>query len=314
MQFEAFSHPKAKDLSTPPDDVVLHIPGKVTAVFDGASDALCRKLGDLPYGRVAAMAAAQEAAQLPGEAFHWSTEKILRRLSAAIANVVDPKAEGGPASTSATMAFETSDAFRIVALGDTGYRLNGNAVENIDLRPDLVSIPARVLLFKHLRKTHSALETENLSQLTIGRGFRSAIKTGHLTSSEADNIIAQAIQTAGLSSGIDEATDLLFNGLMTQHRLSNREDKALGYGILNGLDPMWSDAVDRVVSKRDIRTLEIFSDGYLAPPKDTTIAAWEAEHTALERSDPHHIDRLPAVKGSTKAKFFDDRTVAILSF
>ena len=64
MRFEALSRPKAHDLSTPPDDVLLHVPGKVTAIFDGATDARKRRVGGVPFGRAAAALAAARATSL----------------------------------------------------------------------------------------------------------------------------------------------------------------------------------------------------------------------------------------------------------
>ena len=314
MRFESFSHPKAKDLSTPADDVVLHIPGRVTAVFDGASDALRRQIRGVPIGRTAAIAVAQETALLPADAASWPVEAILSRLSAAIAEAVSPGTDGGPASTTAMIAFDTPDAMRLVGLGDTGFRVNGGIVENIDLLPDRVSVPARVSLFKLLRQRHSPQDAEELSQFAIGHGLQNAIQSGLIGPGEADEIISHSIETARLSGADDEIAELLSDGLRNQHKFSNRSDKRLGYGILNGREPICGNAIDRVIAKSDLRSLEIFSDGYLVPAKGSTVAEWEATHAALEQEDQHHIQAPQAVKGSTSSHFFDDRTVAILLF
>ena len=106
----------------------------------------------------------------------------------------------------------------------------------------------------------------------------------------------------------------LLIGLRHQHRFANNRDARLGYGILNGTPPICTTAVDRMLDRKAVTTLELFSDGYLAAPEQATISAWEAAHAHLEETDPHHTETPAAVKGSTSTHFFDDRTIAILGY
>lgn len=314
MRFEALSRPKARDLSTPPDDVILHIPGRVTAVFDGATDARKRRIAGVPFGRAAAIAAAQATAALPDEALGWPVERILCDLSAAVGRSVPPDTEGGPASTTAIIAFETPETIRLVGLGDSGYRINRGALENVDLMPDRASTAARVAIFRTLSVHHDAEETERLSQRYLGFGLDEAVTDGAIGSDDAGRIIAEAIAAARMPDAEDEIATLLSGGLRHQYRFANNREARLGYGILNGTEPICATAVDRMLDRDSVATLELFSDGYLMAPEQATIAAWEDAHAQLELTDPHHTNTPAAVKGSTFTHFFDDRTVAILGY
>lgn len=314
MRFEALSLPKARDLSTPPDDVLLHVPDRVTAVFDGATDARKRRINGVPFGRAAAMAAAQATARLPEEAVDWPADRILSELSAAVGRSVPPDTDGGPASTTAIIAFEMPDRIRIVGLGDSGFRINGGAVENFDLLPDRASIAARVALFRALRRAHDAEETEALSQRYLGFGLDLAVDEQAIGRTDAQAIIDLAIATADLPGAEGEIAELLSAGLRRQYLFANNPDTHLSYGILNGTEPICTTAVDRTLEREAVTTLELFSDGYLSAPSEASVAAWEDVHARLEAQDRHHIDAPAAVKGSSETHFFDDRTVAILGF
>lgn len=314
MRFEALSRPKARDLSTPPDDVLLHVPGKVTAIFDGATDARTRRVGGVPFGRAAAVAAAKATSLLPGEAAHWPVEKIMSELSAAVGRSVPPDTEGGPASTTAIIAFETESGIRLVGLGDSGVRLNGGLVESFAIPPDRASVPARVALFQTLRPRHNAEETEALSQRYLGIGLDQGVEDGAISREQAQGILDLAILAANLPGAEDEIAALLSGGLQRQYNFANSPEAHLGYGILNGDSPMCTGAVDRMLDRAEVVTLEMFSDGYLDAPAEVTVAAWEESHASLEARDFHHINDPAAVKGSTSTHFFDDRTIAILGF
>ncbi len=315
MIFESFSRPKARDYSVPPDDVTLHVPGRMTGVFDGASDSLGRRIGGVPIGRLAASTAARAAAQLPTEAAHWPATDILNHLSAAVGEYTETTPDNGPASTTALIAFEGSDSMRLVGIGDTGYRINGGKTCIDELAPDHVTIPARVQLFQHFQKLgETPMSCEALSQLCIGSGFLDATANGTLSQSTASQIIGRALEAISSAQVAEEVEQLLNNGLKAQFHFANAPDRHLGYGVLNGhvTDP--SHAIDVTIPYAGLTSIEIFSDGYLRPPEDVSIHAWEEIHARIEREDPHKISQTLAVKGSTKTQFFDDRTVAIMRF
>ncbi len=315
MKIEAFSHPKARDLSVPGDDVLLHLPGRMTGVFDGASDSLGRRINGVPVGRLAAMAAAQAAAALPAEAADWAARDILETLSRAVAAQVPTDADDGPASTTAMIAFEKTDGIRMLGIGDTGFRVNGGAAQIADLAPDRVSIPARVALFKLFLDRGEPMEKcEDASRACIGKGVNWAVNEGLLSQADAERILQGTLDQLAMPKAVDEASDLIRHGLQSQFRLANAEDAQLGYGVLNGSPLAMRHAIDQTIAHNGLASIEIFSDGYLAPPPMVSIDGWENQHADLETTDPYKISRSLAVKGSTPTAFFDDRTVAILRF
>ncbi|WP_435141872.1 hypothetical protein [Pseudopelagicola sp. nBUS_19] len=315
MKFEAFSHPKARDLSVPADDVLLHIPGHMTGIFDGASDSLGRRVHGVPIGRLAAMAAAHSASALPVEAANWPARDILEILSCDVGAKVPMNTGDGPASTTAMIAFNTPDGIRMLGIGDTGFRINGGDAKITDLAPDRASIPGRVTLFElFLSRGLPPLDCEMLSREGIGKGLDWAVSSGILSHVEADKVLQRALDQLALPQADEEAIHLIRHGLQSQHQLANVADAQLGYGVLNGTSPAMKYAVDEVIPYGGLVSVEIFSDGYLSPPPTVSIAAWENVHASLEQNDPHKIKIFPAVKGSSTTAFFDDRTVAIIQY
>ena len=261
MIFEAFSRPKARDLSVPSDDVLLHIPGRMTGVFDGASDSLGRRINGVPVGRLAAMAAAHAAAALPTSATTWTASEILSTLSAAIAAQVPTDPGEGPASTTAMIALFVPEGIRLLGIGDTGYRINGGPVCVTDLAPDRASIPARVALFELFRQRGLLAEDcEARARLCIGKGLDFAITSNMVSQSEADQILQIALSKLPATDASDDAIQLIRRGLQSQHQLANAVDAQLGYGVLNGDIPAIQYAIDQTFSIADLSTIEIFSD------------------------------------------------------
>jgi hypothetical protein len=93
-----------------------------------------------------------------------------------------------------------------------------------------------------------------------------------------------------------------------QHQYQNNARSPLGYGVLDGTPtPRKYIRVFRF-PLRAVRTLELFTDGYVALPQRSTIAAWEAAHRIVEKRDPHKYLRYPSTKAT------DDRTMLIVHF
>ncbi len=314
MQFEAFSHPKARDLSVLADDIFLHIPGCITAVFDGATDATGRKIDGVSVGRLAALAAARATASLPHGARDWPAQRILTFLSDAIARDVPNQSGTAPASTTAMVAFERPDTIRMVGIGDTGYRVNGGPVQITELAPDFASIPARVALFQHLLSQDIDTEkSEKISRHYMGLGLDMAVRDDVIPADICNAIIVHAVNASQAPDAPTQIEAFLRSGLQNQYRYSN-SDHPLGYGVLNGYAPNRNFIIDQNLPRDTLKTLEVFSDGYLLAPETVSLQAWEQTHQQLELDDPHKTNLVLACKGSTKSSFFDDRTIVILKF
>ncbi len=315
MQIEAFSHPKARNLSVAADDVFLHIPGRVTAVFDGATDASGRKIGGVSVGRLAALAAANATASLPDEAQDWPAERILTLLSSAITQSVPMQGNKAPASTTAMIAFERATDIRMVGIGDAGYRVNCGPMRITELMPDRVSIPARVALFEHLISQGIEQErSEEICRHYMGAGLDFAVRSDVISADFCENIILRAIKVAQVPHAAVEIENFLRSGLQSQHSFSNSRDHPLSYGVLNGHVPNSDFFIEKSLSRDHLETLEIFSDGYLIAPPTASLSAWEQTYQQLETDDPYKIAVAPECKGSTKSNFFDDRTIIILKY
>lgn len=91
----------------------------------------------------------------------------------------------------------------------------------------------------------------------------------------------------------------------------NNPDDPLGLGIIDGTPvPEKFVKVYRFPLK-DIRTLEIFSDGYCVVPDEPTVEAYEKAFAQSEKEDPLRWKKHKAVKTATPEQFSDDRTVVI---
>lgn len=96
--------------------------------------------------------------------------------------------------------------------------------------------------------------------------------------------------------------------LLGQFEYQNSKDHSLGYGAIDGTHTPQKEVKVFEFDAKDIRTIEIFSDGYFAIPKEVTIDAWERSNEEVEQEDPYKCKKYK----STKEK--DDRTVSILAF
>lgn len=91
-----------------------------------------------------------------------------------------------------------------------------------------------------------------------------------------------------------------------QRRYANSVDSPLGYGCLNGTPTPAQFVKIFTFPLSDVKTLEIFTDGYFAVPSEVALEAWEKKHQGVERADPHKY----LTYKSTKPH--DDRTVMII--
>jgi hypothetical protein len=106
---------------------------------------------------------------------------------------------------------------------------------------------------------------------------------------------------------------LIDGGVMTgQGQFQNNTISPLSYAVLDGFEvPM---ELVRVVDRDRawVRSIELFSDGYIEPAEAPSVAAWEASFREVERVDPEKIERYPSVKGSEPGRYADDRTVIVM--
>jgi len=96
--------------------------------------------------------------------------------------------------------------------------------------------------------------------------------------------------------------------LLKQYSYQNNPRHRFGYGVIDGTDTPAKFIKVFEYPKNRIKTIELFTDGYIVVPRGTTINDWELAFKKVEREDP---DKWKKYK-STKSR--DDRTIAIIKF
>lgn len=316
MNIASFSQSKYKNAATPGDDVAIILPGRVTAVFDGATDPTGANYDGLSSGRIAALAAANAVAEMSIKGTLQGCEAAT--LFQTISDILRCEAKrinaSHPPSTTLAIVADLGDSFRLLLAGDSGVRLNGTRVLQHSKLIDKVSTSARIHVFKQLFALLGEGDAaEAKTRATIFSGLHAAVKAGIMTMPEAENVVAAAAVTSGLQNDMDAVEDFLMGGIRAQPHYANRLGHVLGYASINGGQVAGEGLVDLTLAKDTITSLEIFSDGYLSLPTGVDVSDWEAEFARVEAADFHKLDEFPSVKGSTSNEFSDDRTVVSMT-
>lgn len=310
MNIEAFSRSKYKNSTKPGDDVILIEPDQVLAVFDGATDPTGAFYNGESSGRIAARSAARCVADMlaRGTLDETPAEMIFQEISTSVKTAAQEHNVAHPASTTAALAVKCGDMYRILALGDTGVRLNGTKVLQHHKIIDTVSTAARIQVHKTLSpRMDESDDVEFATRQTIFLGLEAAIETGKLTRQEAELAMEAATQASGLPQSV--IAEFLSGGIRTQFHYANA-DHLLGFASLNGGQVIANGMTDLTIPAAELESIEIFSDGYISiPTSGIRCADWEAEFTRVETEDFHKTGTFPAVKGSTSSETCDDRTV-----
>jgi hypothetical protein len=316
MNIEIFSHAKYKQSGRTGDDVLLVIPDRVLAVFDGATDPTGATYDGESAGRFAARAAARTIAELAlcGKLAALPAGAVFQAMSDAVKAEAERRNAGHPPSTTAAVVYDAGGHYRFLLAGDTGVRINGTTVHQHHKLVDTVSTAARIAVFKRLAsRIGSPDEAEMATRSVIFSGLQNAVTHGILSREEAEEAVTSAITAAGLQEAPEVVREFLGGGLRVQPRFANRAGHVLGFASLNGSAVIPDGTMDFSLPKSDIQSIEIFSDGYLTQPGGTRVADWEAEFARVENGDLHKTGAHPAVKGSTSKEFCDDRTVICLT-
>lgn len=316
IQLELFNRSKYRDGSAPGDDVPLVVPDVVYGVFDGATDPLGTVINGTAAGRLAAMTVAVEMATIARDPRRRraSGAEIIAQLSSALKCCTDPLGLHVPPSTTIAVALDCGETWRFLLLGDSGLRLNGTEIYHRHKTIDHVSTVARVALFNIFKSQNDDLDAvEAMSRRGIFLGLRTAVCDGVLSLSRADAIIDEAIAATKLQTEADTVRRFLMGGIQTQFEFGNTSDSLLGFETMNGTQITGRELQDFERPKTDVTHVELYTDGYPSTPADVSVAAWEENFQAAERSDFHKIGQFATVKGSTSTEFYDDRSVLILS-
>jgi hypothetical protein len=331
MLLEAFSQGKKIGHPEANEDSFVAIPGAGYAVIDGVTDRNGTRYAGMLSGQFASRTVkrAMERFLLEQQAldvtanFSWRGPRaLIDYLTAALhaayveqgvlaAAEADWKLRAG---CTVVAALEIGDGLEVVAVGDSGIRINGTDLLWV-LKPlDDVTSMLR-------REAWRYFETRGLppSRCDILAGYLCWRGTRNQAAGDesADPAVVFEIEQRALAAcrshlpnvPEDELLLLIHHGIEHgQGEFQNVTDKALGYGGLDGFH-----VPDRYIEHRsfalaDVQSLELFSDGYFEPAKGFGVVAWEDSFRAVEAADPHKIDRYISTKGTTASALTDDRT------
>jgi len=314
MNFDLFSRSKYRANDKSGDDVALVLPGVCFGVLDGATDVEGRNLNGIPYGRAASMAASQILTEilLPYRNREKDAKTLLEDLCTSYERVFEDYDLDQLPATTVAIAIDCDTNWRFLSLGDSGIRINGERVLKHEKLIDSISTEVRVSIFKILaEKFDDPDQHELMTRQAIFLGLAEARSRGLLSEDIVERLIEETIENLKLSSISEIVRDFLLLGIRQQHQFSNSDENKLCYDIVSSRKPVLGQWVEEIVSKKEVKTIEIFSDGYASYPEEVSIVAWEKEFSRCDKVDFSHIDEFPAVKGGTSSEFFDDRTLIV---
>jgi serine/threonine protein phosphatase PrpC len=327
---EAFSLGKNFGQPEANEDCMVIMPNLGYAVIDGVTDRNGTRYDGMLSGQFAARTvqrALEQFLQAQGDlaaaALHYRGPDALiaelnravhegyRRNGALHATKNDWKQRGG---CTLMVAFRLGDRLQVVAVGDSGIRINGNDTLQV-LKPlDDVTAILRRETWRHFEALGSDPEScDELSRAITFLGTRNQM-AGSPTS---DPTLIETIETRAFEASrhhlplVPEAElfELIQQGIVNgQGNFLNITDRALGYGGLDGFYVPSKHIEARSYAYDEVETLELFSDGYFAMGADFGVASWEAAFAATEAEDPHKIGTYMSVKGTTDKAVADDRT------
>ncbi|MFH1506130.1 MAG: hypothetical protein ABIE94_04060 [archaeon] len=130
-------------------------------------------------------------------------------------------------------------------------------------------------------------------------------KEDELVSSITGHLRSFYIQKTGDIKG---AREYMMPLLVEQFKLHNDPKHVLGFGVIEGLSTPAKFIKTYKFPLKNIKTLEIFTDGYYDVPKVSTVKAWEELHKQVNKLDPYKYKKYKSTKSE------DDRTVMIVRF
>jgi len=331
MRIEAFSEGKNLDEPEANEDRFLVLPGRGFAVIDGVTDRTGHRYDGMLAGRMASRTVQAAVARFlidPAEKAA-DPERLVAQVSAAIRaayqahGILDIARKDATRRFGATLALavEQGPMLRFILVGDSGLRINGGETVINDTGLDLVTASLRQEAYAVVAAAGGTAD----DQAKLGK----ACAFGGAAAFQAD--MAPWLDAPGLAALRDRCLErcrvrfplvperdlrLLLDGgiLKGQTHFQNNTASPLSYAVLDGFDvPM---SLVRVIDRprAEVRTVELFTDGYFAPGATPEVDAWEAAFAEVERVDPGKIDRYPSVKGTIGRVRADDRTVVIVSF
>jgi hypothetical protein len=211
-------------------------------------------------------------------------------------------------------AMLVGERLEVVAVGDSGIRVNGNDTLQV-LKPldDVTAILRRETWRYFEAQGRPTDECDRHAASMTWQGTRNQPAGGVTAASE----IVAAIEQRALAAcrrhlpNVPESELLL----LIQHGIShgqghfqNVTEPVLGYGGIDGFAVPGRFVETRSYPLVEIETIELFSDGYFKPGSGFGVVAWEAAFQEVEAEDVHKIGRYMSTKGTTASQLTDDRS------
>jgi hypothetical protein len=329
-QLEAFSLGKKFGHPETNEDSLVVMPNLGYAVIDGVTDRNGTRYGGMLSGQFASRTVkraievfllAQGRPDQPELQFQGG-EHFVDYLGNAIhagyvaygalaAVEADWKLRGGCTVMAAMLI---GDRLEVVAVGDSGIRINGD--DTLQVLKPLDDVTA--ILRRETWRYYEALgkpidECDRYAASMTWQGTRNQ-PPGSVTA--ADDVVA-AIEAKALAASKAHLPNVPESELLLliQHGISHGQGKfqnvtepVLGYGGIDGFAIPGRFVETRSYPLADIETIELFSDGYFKPGRGFGVASWETAFQEVEAEDFHKIGRYMSTKGTTATQLTDDRS------
>lgn len=330
MRLEVFSLGKKFADPGANEDSFVAIPGAGYAVIDGVTDRNGTRYAGMLSGQFASQTIkraterflVEQQSQRMAKDFTDGPRAFIDYLTAALREAY--VAEGVLATVEAdwkvragctiVAAIHVGDRIEVIAVGDSGIRVNGSDLLQV-LKPlDDVTSLLRRETWRYLEsKGRTAVDCDRMATSMTWRGSRHQPPDTEVS----DPAVAAEIERLALAACHERLPGIPDNELLhlIQHGIAhgqgdyqNVTNKALGYGGLDGFAIPDRYIEHRSYAAADIDMIELFSDGYFEPGKGFGVEMWEASFRDVEAADPHKIDRYFSTKGTTATQLTDDRT------
>ena len=325
MRVEAFSAGKNPDAPAANEDRFVVLPGRAYAVIDGVTDRTSTHYEGRSSGRIAAelIQAALERVLSGPDGDALEAPQLLAIVSDEIAGayrrfgLTDQAREQPNLRFGATLALfrHRSDGDEIVLVGDSGIRLDGTRVMQVDKPLDAVTATLRVAAWRELERRGHDIATCNRGARQVvffGAAQSVASLDGLLDEADLSNIGVRAVAASSAKfPDLPQAAiaALVQGGIVNgQFQHQNNAESLLGYSGVDGFAISLRHVTVERLGAGTTRQIELFTDGYFKHGAEFGTAAWEAAADEVERIDPEKLGPYASVKGSQGKIRADDRT------
>ncbi len=318
MLIEAFSAGKDPARPEANEDRLVVLPGRAYAVIDGVSARGPARYDGKLSGQFAADLVQRRLECGTADEFGDATALIQHLTDAIAAAYVRfgmsdlVRDDANPRfSTTLALVLEQGERIEILLVGDSGVRINGERVYQVNKDLDGITATLRGAAWAAAAGRSEDPELrERLSRKVVLHGTRQPageFSVGELQAIEAAAAAACARTYQAIPAEL--VSRLLRGGILNEQKHHQNNGRSpLGYSCLDGF-PIPAHLIFRTsLDARDVHQVELFSDGYFTPAAGFGVAEWERRFIEVEAEDPAKVARFASVKGSLANLWADDRT------